>query len=120
MTYTMHKVGKLEEFPVGKFRILKLDGIEVGIIRLKNGEIHAVRNTCPHKVAPICRGHIGGTWPPSGPGELKFERDGEILVCPRHGWEYDVRSGFELYQERPAKLKKYDVKVDKDEVTVAM
>lgn len=115
-----HKAGKLDEFPVGKFRIVNLGGTEVGIIRLKNGEIHAVRNMCPHKTAPVCRGFLGGTWPPSDPGRLEFERDGEILVCPRHGWEFDIRSGSELYQDVPARLRKYEVAVSGDEVLVTM
>lgn len=114
-----HNVGKVDEFPVGKFKIINLEGTEVGILRLKSGEIHAVRNMCPHKTAPVCRGFLGGTWPPSGPGELRFEREGEIIVCPRHGWEFDVRTGAELYQDVPSRLRKYDVTVSGGEVLVA-
>jgi nitrite reductase/ring-hydroxylating ferredoxin subunit len=94
--------------------------MEVGILRMQNGELHAVRNMCPHKVAPVCKGFLGGTWPPSGPGELEFNREGEVLVCPRHGWEFDVRTGCELYQDVPAKLRKYDVTLERDEVMVAI
>jgi nitrite reductase/ring-hydroxylating ferredoxin subunit len=68
----------------------------------------------------VCRGFLSGTWTPSGPGELQFTRDGEVLQCPRHGWEFDVRSGFELYQERPARLKKYDVKIEDHEILVTI
>lgn len=113
-----YNAGKLDDFPVGAFKIIAMEGKEVGILRLRNGEVHAVRNMCPHKVAPICRGHLGGTWPPSDPGELAYRNEGEILVCPRHGWEFDVRSGKELYQDRPARLLKYEVAVEGGEVLI--
>ena len=113
-------VGNVDEFPVGGFQIVTVQGKEIGILRLASGEIHAVRNLCPHKTAPVCRGFLGGTWPPSDAGELKFEREGEVLVCPRHGWEFDVRTGNELFQDRPARLKKYPVRIEGDQVLVTV
>lgn len=41
------------------------------------GEIVAAADVCPHKGAPLSAG--------------EFE-DG-VVVCPLHGWEFDVRSG---------------------------
>jgi len=102
-------VGPLGDFPVGKFRIVSIDGVEIGIVRLAGGALHAVRNRCPHKGAPVCRGIIGGTWPPCAPGEMKFERDGEVLVCPWHGFEFDLVNGQELYQTDALKLLMYPV-----------
>jgi len=69
--------------------------------------MHAVLNRCPHKGAPVCRGIVGGTWPPSAVGELSFERDGHVLTCPWHGFEFDLSTGAELFQERPMRLRKY-------------
>ncbi|MDF3060016.1 MAG: Rieske (2Fe-2S) iron-sulfur domain protein [Microvirga sp.] len=111
-------VGPLGDFPVGKFRIVSIDGVEIGIVRLAGGALHAVRNRCPHKGAPVCKGILGGTWPPSAVGELAFERDGEVLVCPWHGYEFDLNSGLELYQKRPTRLRKYDVGVEDGQVFV--
>ena len=113
-------VGRIEDFPVGKFRIVMADGIEIGVVRLASGAVHAVRNRCPHKGAPICKGILGGTWPPSRVGELAFERDGEVLTWPWHGYEFDLNTGLELYQERPTKLRKYEVAVENDAVFVTV
>lgn len=115
-----HSVGRVDQFPVGAFRIVTVGSVEVGVIRLANGEIHAVRNYCPHKGAPICKGVVGGTWPPCDPGELLYEHDGEVLVCPWHGFEYDIRSGVELYKSRPTRLRKYPVEVRAGEVLVTV
>jgi nitrite reductase (NADH) small subunit len=104
-------VGPENRFISGRFMIVDAGRHSIGIIRLHDGELKAVRNWCPHKGAPICRGIVGGTWPPSQPGELQFDRDGEVLVCPWHGFEFDLKDGQELYQERPTHLSFFPVSV---------
>jgi nitrite reductase/ring-hydroxylating ferredoxin subunit len=94
--------------------------VEVGVYRLEDGTLRAVRNACPHKGAPICRGSVGGTWPPSAPGTLEYAHDGEILSCPWHGREYDLRSGREIYQPAPTRLRLYRIEVDDDAVVVIL
>ena len=113
-------VGNETDFPVGKFVLLDVAGRDVGVIRLSTGEMRAVRNRCPHKGAPICRGIVGGTWPPSGPENLQFDRAGEILVCPWHGWEYDLQTGEELFQTSPTRLLMYPVTVENGQVYVSI
>ena len=115
-----HKLGSAEDFPIGAVRILNVDGTEVGVIRLSNGEFHAMRNYCPHKGAPICKGTVGGTWPPCEPQKLNYDLDGSVIVCPWHGYEYDIRSGIELYQKRPTRLRKYPVEVASNEVIITI
>jgi nitrite reductase/ring-hydroxylating ferredoxin subunit len=113
-------VGQVDEFPVGKCRIVTVGDVEVGIVRLANGEMHAMRNRCPHKGAPICRGIVGGTWPPSQVGNLDFVRDGEVLVCPWHGYEYDIKTGVELYHDSPTRLRKYQTSIEAGSVFVTI
>lgn len=103
--------GPNERFKEGEFVIINAGKHSVGIIRLRGGELKAVRNRCPHKSAPICRGIVGGTWPPSQPGELRFDRDGEVLVCPWHGFEYDLQDGREMYRDMPTRLRFFAVAV---------
>ncbi len=114
------RIGVIEDLPVGVFRLVQVGREEIGVVRLANGEIHALRNRCPHRGAPICRGIVGGTWPPSAPGELVYEREGEVLVCPWHGWEYDIRTGEELYQARPTRVRKFPVEVRAGAVFVTL
>ncbi len=103
--------GPVDQFTPGKFVIIEAGRRSVGVIRLRTGELKAVHNWCPHKGAPICRGIVGGTWPPSSPGELDYDREGEILVCPWHGFEYELDSGRELYREKPTRLRFFPVEV---------
>lgn len=98
-------------FTEGRFVVIEAGRHSVGIIRLRNGQLKAVRNLCPHKGAPVCRGIVGGTWPPSRPGELIFDREGEVLVCPWHGYEFDLTDGTELYQGTSPQLHFFPVAV---------
>lgn len=113
-----HHAGEVDNMVVGEFTILTLGGTEVGIIRLQNGEVRAVRNFCPHKGAPVCRGTVGGTWLPSEPGELVFGRKGGVLLCPWHGFEFDLDDGRELFWEKPMKLRMYPVEVQDGNIYV--
>jgi nitrite reductase/ring-hydroxylating ferredoxin subunit len=113
-------VGFEDSFQVGKFVIMTVADQEIGVVRLQSGELRAVRNWCPHKGAPICRGIVGGTWPPSEPGRLSFERAGEVLVCPWHGYEYDLNTGKEMFQPVPTRLRMYPVSVENGQVFVTV
>ena len=113
-------VGKVADFPVGKMTLVEVEGREIGIAKLKNGELRAVRNVCPHKGAPVCKGFISGTMLPGGVGELVYGRDGEILVCPWHGYEFDLMTGEHVFQDRPSKLLMYPVAVQDDSVVVTL
>lgn len=113
-------VGKAADFPVGKFTIVQVDGREIGITQLKNGEFRAVRNHCPHKGAPVCKGFISGTMLPGSVGELVYGRDGEILVCPWHGYEFDLNTGEQVYQDDKGKLLMYPAALKDGEVVVTL
>jgi nitrite reductase (NADH) small subunit len=112
-------VGSVEDFPTGKFKIVEIDGQEIGVVKLANGAFRAVRNRCPHKGAPICAGPIAGTWPPSEPNTLKYDRDGEVLVCPWHGLEYDLNTGCEMFETGQTRLRLFPVAIERGRVLVS-
>ena len=113
-------VGPEDSLSEGKFVIVAAGRHQVGVVKLRNGELRAVLNWCPHKGAPICRGIVGGTWPPSAPGELAFEREGEVLVCPWHGFEYALQDGVELYRTVPTRLRFFPTEVREGVVYVTV
>jgi nitrite reductase (NADH) small subunit len=41
------------------------------------------------------------------------------LVCPWHGWEYDLRSG-EFSGNRSVRLRSFEIRVDKGQVYVSV
>ena len=113
-------VGPEERFVTGRFVMADIPGQNIGVVRLRDGQLRAVRNVCPHKGAPICRGIVGGTWMPSEPGSLLYDREGEVLACPWHGWEYDLDTGMEMFRDVPTRLRFYPVTVRDGQVYVTV
>ena len=80
------------------------------------GRYHALRNVCPHQGAPLCRGPLTGTTLPGPAGSFRYGREGEILRCPWHGWEFDVTTGRSIFNPHAVRVRAYPVAV---EATVA-
>ena len=56
------------------------------------GEFFGLLNRCPHQGAALCEGPLIAPQS-SDPGEIEYTRLGEIIRCPWHGWEFDIRTG---------------------------
>ena len=56
---------------------------------------------------------------PSAPGEFRWGREGEILACPWHGWEFDLLTGKALADTR-RHLRLFPVTVEDDTVFVTL
>lgn len=93
----------------GALRV-EANGTPVGLYRVGE-EIVAWRDMCPHGAAPVCRGIVAGTRMPSQVYEYAYGRDREILQCPWHGWEFDLRSGNHLAEGSTARLRRHPVVV---------
>ncbi len=102
-------VAKVEELPAGARKIVTVEDRSIGIFNV-HGTFIAVLNLCPHEFAPVCRGRVSGTTAPSKPGEMKWVRDGEILYCPWHGWEFDLLTGACLTDHR--RLRRFAISVE--------
>ncbi|TBL74564.1 Rieske (2Fe-2S) protein [Paenibacillus thalictri] len=104
-----YRVAKIDEIPVGGKKIVKVKEIEYGIYNI-GGQLYAWRNVCPHAGAPVCAGVVCGTRMPSLVYEYIYGRDQEILRCPWHGWEFDLKTGEHLVDPE-TKLRRGKVEV---------
>ena len=105
-------VGKTSDLPPSSRRIVTVEGREIGVFNVK-GEYYALRNLCPHQSAPLCLGELTGLTVSDEPGEIEWTREGEILRCPWHGWEFDILNGRTVFESK-ARVKTYDVRVEKE------
>ena len=80
MAKRQYIVARTGEIPPGGRRIVDLEGRSIGLFNV-HGRYVAVLNICPHELAPICVGRLGGTTLPSAPGEWVWGREGEILAA---------------------------------------
>lgn len=111
-------VGTVAEIPPGERKIVEVRGISVGVFNV-DGTYCAVRNRCPHQGGPLCLGSTTGTMLPSAPGEYLWSREGEILRCPWHGWEFDLLTGRSIFSPHRVRVRAYRVSVEPREVAEA-
>jgi nitrite reductase (NADH) small subunit len=110
---TPHRVCNVSELPPGQRKIIDIHGRSIGVFNL-DGSYHALRNVCPHQLAPLCLGKVTGTTAPAPPGEYRWERDGRIIRCPWHGWEFDITTGRSVFNPHKLRVKTYAVTVERD------
>ena len=106
-----HVVCRSAALPPGEVKIVDAEKRSIGIFNI-NGAFYALRNTCPHKGAPLCRGIITGLLVSDEPLQMQMTRDGEIVRCPWHGWEFDITTGRSVYNPHRMRVKIYEVAVE--------
>ena len=112
-----HDVGSVSDFPSGTCRIIEVGEHEVGVYNL-DGQYYAIRNYCPHRGAPVCKGELRGTMLPSEPGQYEYGLEGRVLFCPWHHWEFDVTTGRTVFATDKRRLITYPVHQDNGRIIV--
>ena len=59
----------------------------------------------------MCEGLITGLREAPMPGEYVYSRAGEILRCPWHGWEFDIKTGQSYCDPERIRTRSYPVEV---------
>jgi nitrite reductase/ring-hydroxylating ferredoxin subunit len=103
-------VASVDEIPPGERKIVDVDGRSIGVFNV-GGEYFALLNRCPHQGGPLCRGNTHGFLRSAGVGEFHYTRAGEIVRCPWHGWEYDLRTGQSWFDPGKVIVRRYEVSV---------
>jgi nitrite reductase/ring-hydroxylating ferredoxin subunit len=98
----------------GDRKVVEVGGMEVGIFRLGN-EFFAYENKCPHLEGPVCQGKILplATEDVQNDGTSNgrvFSKTRMNVVCPWHGFEFDIRTGMHPMDSR-VRLRRIPVKV---------
>lgn len=85
-------VANIDELPEGERLIVRVARREIGIFNV-GGEFFALRNVCPHRGAPVCDGRLRPRIEEGTALDFAFSDEGEILKCPWHQWEFDIKTG---------------------------
>jgi 3-phenylpropionate/trans-cinnamate dioxygenase ferredoxin subunit len=110
-----HIIGTVNEIPPGERKIVDVNGRSIGVYNVA-GEFFAIRNRCPHKGGPLCEGRTAGFMKCDRPGApYEYLRKGEIVRCPWHGWEYDLKSGQSWVDPASVRVRSYDVGIESTE-----
>jgi 3-phenylpropionate/trans-cinnamate dioxygenase ferredoxin subunit len=114
---TRHVVARRDEIAPGERKLVTLMGREVGIFNVA-GEFYALANRCPHEGAPLCKGLVTGFNRSDEPGRYWLERKGEVLRCPWHAWEFDIKTGQSWCDPKNIRARSYAVAVEPGEELV--
>jgi nitrite reductase (NADH) small subunit len=110
-----HVVATADEIGPGQRKVVRIGRREIGIFNV-DGELYGVRNICPHRTGPLCLGRLRPyiTWEGA---EMVFERENEILKCPWHQYEFDIKTG-ECMVDPDLRVRAYRVEQEGDEVVL--
>ncbi|MRH28003.1 Rieske 2Fe-2S domain-containing protein [Microbacterium sp. SYP-A9085] len=113
--------GSAGDFEDGRRRVLEVGGRPVVVFRV--GErYYALSNTCLHSGGPVGEGvlipRVEAVVRADGTvaGEV-FSETCMHIVCPWHGWEYDIDTGRAAGDPRFA-LRRYETRTEGDHVYV--
>jgi nitrite reductase/ring-hydroxylating ferredoxin subunit len=103
-------VAHLKDLPPGSRKLVTVNGRPIAIFNVK-GELFGLLNTCPHQGGSLSAGRLTSLVRSQQPGEYQISREGEMLRCPWHGWEYDIRTGKSWCEPSKVGVKKFPVDV---------
>ncbi len=67
-----------DELPPGTMKLVHAGAVSVGVYNVE-GELYALEDRCSHDDGPL----VEGEWEP----------EEAIVICPRHGARFDIRTG---------------------------
>jgi 3-phenylpropionate/trans-cinnamate dioxygenase ferredoxin subunit len=106
-------VARADEIGPGERKIVEIGGRSIGVFNIE-GSYYALRNRCPHQGGPLCAGFQLGALSSSGPGEYDYKGAGEIIRCPWHGWEFNIRTGRSWFDPERTRVRSYHAEVVTD------
>ncbi|MEO8715157.1 MAG: Rieske (2Fe-2S) protein [Acetobacteraceae bacterium] len=105
-----HVVARVADVAPGERRLVSVRGRPIAIFNL-GGEFFGLLNRCPHQGGPLCDGLLTGLIEADEPGSYRYSRPGEIIRCPWHGWEFDIRTGQSWCDPDKVRVRNYKVEV---------
>jgi NAD(P)H-dependent nitrite reductase small subunit len=89
------RITKIEDIPLFEGRSVRVDGVELAIFNL-GGRFAAIENQCPHQGGPLCDGIVSDT----------------TVVCPLHGWGFDLNTGLAARASLPVCVAVFATRVE--------
>ncbi|HZA50621.1 MAG TPA: Rieske 2Fe-2S domain-containing protein [Myxococcaceae bacterium] len=90
------RLGPVDRVPPGEGRSFDVGGLSVAVFRMRGGALFATQARCPHRSGPLADGIVGGG----------------TVICPLHGFQYDLATGQPRGHGCPA-LRTYRIELDR-------
>ena len=89
------RITTTESIPPREGRLVTVWGKELAIFNL-DGRFLTIENRCPHKGGPLADGIVSGS----------------VVVCPLHGWAFDLNSGLAVRASLPSCVATFPTRVE--------
>jgi len=114
-----HDAGAVDGFAIGELKQVEVGGRKMVLGRNQDGYF-ALANRCPHQGSRLSAGSLIGTAIADASGEIEYGREGMILRCAWHGWEFDVNSGRSLCEPERRRVAAYAVREEDGRLLVTL
>ena len=92
---------------------------DIVVCRASDGHYYAFLDRCIHQGAALSKGKLCGAPEPTDEvGNYDYQRDGDILRCPWHGREFDIKNNGCMLANEKFKLRNFNVVVEDGHVAV--
>jgi nitrite reductase/ring-hydroxylating ferredoxin subunit len=106
-----HIVAPVADIPPGSRKAVQIEGRAIVVFNL-DGEFFALSDRCPHRGGPLSQGRLTGLLQSAEPGDYCYTRRGEVIRCPWHSWEFDIRTGKSWCDPERVRARRYAVTVE--------
>jgi 3-phenylpropionate/trans-cinnamate dioxygenase ferredoxin subunit len=113
-----HALCELSDFPSSGRGLFTVKGRPIVVFRLED-RFFGLFNRCPHEGASLYHGSQVGLVTSTGPGKYCYDREQEIIRCPWHGWEFDIKTGKSVCEPDRFKTRTFAVSVEKSQCDAA-
>ncbi len=95
----------LDELPPGRVKIVHV-GLEAVCVYNLGGELYGLEDRCSHDDGPLCEGD--------------FDAEEGVVVCPRHGANFDIRTGEPLTRPATEPVATYPIRIEDGVVKIEL
>lgn len=97
------KVGRASDVPEGRAEVFDVDDRKIAVFRLNDG-FYAIEDICTHDGGPLAEGEV----------------EEDVVICPRHGARFSIRTGAALSFPAVTPVDTYPVRVEGGDLLVGL
>ncbi|MFQ5988658.1 MAG: Rieske (2Fe-2S) protein [Candidatus Methylomirabilales bacterium] len=95
------KVAETKDVVAGTGILVELEGERIALFN-ENGTFYAIGDICTHSGGPLSEGDL----------------DGDVVICPWHGAQFDVKTGEVMGPPASEPVPSYRVKVEGEDILI--
>ncbi len=97
----------------------QLGPMQVAVVRTRDGDLYGVLDKCLHQGGRLSRGILEPAPVADRPAEYQVDPERQIIKCPWHGYEYDLKTGCTLFDPNQ-KIRTFKVREEDGQIVLEM